>query len=36
MERSGLHDFQPLANGAIFYARRAGVWFLVQVQAIEE
>lgn len=33
---AGLYDFQPLADGAIFYARRDGVWFLVQVHAIEE
>lgn len=33
---TGLYDFQPLADGALFYARRDGVWFFVRVQAAEE
>lgn len=33
---AGLYDFQPFVDGAIFYARRDGIWFLVRVQAIEE
>jgi hypothetical protein len=33
---TGMYDFQPLAGGAFFYAKRDGVWFLVRVQTVKE
>ncbi|PKN92909.1 MAG: hypothetical protein CVU44_12830 [Chloroflexi bacterium HGW-Chloroflexi-6] len=33
---TGMYDFQPLAGGAFFYARRDGVWFGVLVQPVKE
>lgn len=30
--QTGMFDFQPLGNGALFYARRGGVWFLVVIK----
>lgn len=33
---TGIYDFQPLADGAFFYARRDGVWFGVRAQAVGE